>query len=111
MTHRQRRAAFDAGWAVTDDPIEILSQIGDDSGDALLGQGVLVARLRGRQQKEILQTLVANERLRQFCYAVDDIDQIEDDAPLGTQNKVEVAEADVEIDDDDPVALAGQSGA
>ena len=88
-----------------------VAQVRDDLGDALLGERVLVAGLRSRKQKEILQALVANERLRQLGHAVDDVDQIKDDAPLGAQHQVEVAQADVEIDDHDLLAVVGQRGA
>ena len=73
-----------------------------------VGERVLVARLRGRQQAEIVQPFVANERLRQLGDAVDDVDQVEDDAPLGAEHEVQVPQADVEIDHHDLVAAPGQ---
>ena len=49
VTHGERRAALDAGRAVADHPVELLLELGHHPGDALLGERVLVARLRGRQ--------------------------------------------------------------
>ena len=87
-----------------------VAQLRDDAGDAVFGEGVLVARLRGRQQIEIFQPLVANERLRQLRDAVDDVDQIEHHASFGAEHQVEVAQPDIEVDDDDLLALLGKSG-
>ena len=73
-----------------------------------VGERVLVARLRGRQQAELVEPLVADERLRQLGVALDDVDEVEDDAPLGAHHEVEVAQADVEIDHHDLVAALRQ---
>ena len=110
VPHRQRRAALDAGRTVADDPIEFRAQLRDDAGDAVFGERVLVAGLRGRQQIEIFQPLVANERLRQLGDAVDDVDQIEHHAPFGAHDQVEVAQPDIEVDDHDLLALLGERG-
>ena len=108
MPHRQRGAALDAGGAVANDPVEFGAQFVDHLGDTLVGQRVLVAGLRCRQEIQILQALVADQRLRQFCDTVDDIDQVEHDAALGAQHQVEIAQADVEVDDDDLLAVLGK---
>ena len=67
--------------------------------DALCGQRVLVAGLRGRQQRQRLDALVADQRLRQLGVALHDVDEVEHDAALGAHHEVEVAQADIEIDD------------
>ena len=69
--------------------------------DPVLGQAVLVPALRSWQKSERVEALVSNEGLRELCLAFDDIDQIEDHAPLGTHDQVEIAQADIEVDDDD----------
>ena len=69
--------------------------------DALLGQRVLVPGLRGRQQPQSVETLVADQGLRQLGDALHDVDQIEHDAPFGAHHEIEIAQADVEIHDDD----------
>ncbi len=79
--------------------------------DPVLGQRVLVAGLRCGKQMQSFQTLVANERLRKLCHTVDDVDQIKDDASLGSQHKVEVAQPNVKIDDDNFRAVMCESGA
>ncbi|MGY4375689.1 hypothetical protein ACVWZ3_003328 [Bradyrhizobium sp. i1.3.6] len=106
--HRHGGAALDAGRAVADHPVEAVAQIVDDLADALFRQRVLVAGLRGRQQPEILQPLVADQRLRQLCDTLHHVDEIEHDAAFGAHDEVEVAQADVEIDDDDLVAALRQ---
>ena len=104
MAHGKERAPLDAGRAVADHPVEIGAQRIDHMGDAVLGERVLVAGLRGREEVERLQPLVPDQRLRQFGLALDDVDEVEDDAALGPEDEVEIAQAHVEIDDRDPVA-------
>ncbi len=95
------RALLDAGGAVADDPIEALAQFVHHPLHPVFGQRVLVARLRGRKQVEGLETLVPDQRLRKLGVALHHIDQIEDDASLRPHDQVEVAQAHVEIDEDD----------
>jgi hypothetical protein len=94
-------AALDAGRAVADHPVELLLELGHHPGDALLGERVLVARLRGRQDRQRVEPLVADQRLGELGVALHDVDEVVDDAALGPHHEVEVAQADVEIDDDD----------
>ena len=77
----------------------LVLQLRDDVADPFLGQRILVAGLRRRQQPQILQALVADQRLRKLGNALDDIDQVEHDPPFRPHDKVEIAQADVEIDD------------
>ena len=62
-----------------------------------------------------LEPLVADQRLGELGVALDDVDEVEDHAPLGAHDEVEVAQADVEIDHDDvlcpPCASAAPSAA
>ena len=44
----------------------------------------------------------------QLCHAVDDVNQIKDDASLGAQHQVEVAQSDIEINDDNFLRRHGQ---
>ena len=81
-----------------------VAQLGDDAADALVGQRVLVAGLRRRQQPQIFQPLVADQRLRQLGDALHHVDQVEHDAAFGAHHEVEVAQADVEIDHARPSA-------
>jgi hypothetical protein len=79
--------------------------------DAVVGQRVLVAGLRRRQQPQGLEPLVADQRLGQFCHALDHVDEVEDDAALRSQHQVEVAQPHVEIDDRDVLPGLGEGGA
>ena len=69
--------------------------------DALVGQRVLVSGLRGRQQPQIFETLVADQGLRQLGDALHHIDEVEHHPALGAHHEIKVAQADVEIDDHD----------
>ena len=86
-------------------------QLGDDAGDAFVGQRVLVPRLRGRQHGEVRDALVADQRLRQLGVALHDIDEIVDDAALGAHDEIEVAQPDVEVDEHDLLSALGESDA
>ena len=77
------------------------AQLAHHPGDALLGERVLVARLRGRQDRQRVEALVADQRLGELGVALHDVDEVVDDAALGPHDEVEVAQADVEIDHHD----------
>ena len=77
--------------------------------DALLGESLLVAGLAGRQHREVVDALVADQGLADAGVAVDDVDEIEDDAALATHDQIEIAQAHVEIDDHRLVALLGEA--
>ena len=85
-------------------------QLGDDPADALVGQRVLVPGLGGRQQPQILQPLVADQRLLQLGDALHHVDEVEHHAAFGAHHQIEVAQADVEIDDDDALPALGKCG-
>src|SRR5690606_29685757 len=67
--------------------------------DALFGQRVLVAGLRGGQDEQVLAVPVLDECLIELGLAIDDVDQVVYDATLAAHDQVEVAQADVEVDD------------
>ena len=69
-------------------------------------QRVLVAGLRGRQDVQVLDPLVLDQRLMQADAVVDDVDEVEHDPALAAHDQVEVAQADVEVDDDGLLAAA-----
>ena len=43
--------------------------------------------------------LVADQRLRKLGHSLRDVDEVEHHAPLGAHDQVEVAQADVEVDE------------
>ncbi|MNT02143.1 hypothetical protein D3C72_1366310 [compost metagenome] len=111
MAHGQRRTAFDTGRAVADHPVEMFLQLVDDPFDAFRRQIVLVTRLRGRQEEQRLEALVADQRLRQLGVALDDVDEIVNHAAFSTHDEIEVTQTDIEIDDHDLLFVLRQCGA
>ena len=100
VVERHQRALFDAGGAVADDVFEVHRlEVVDDFADAFFGEGVFVAGLRGGQDVEVFDALVFDERLFQAGFAVDDVDEVVNDAAFDAHDEVEVAQADVEVDD------------
>src|SRR5581483_9938348 len=51
-----------------------------------------------------------DQRLIEVSVAIDDINEIEHDAALAPHDQVEVAQADVEVDDDGPMPPQRQAG-
>src|SRR5690606_8381814 len=78
--------------------------------DTLLGERVLVAGLAGGQDVQRVDLLVLDQGLREAGLAVDDVDEVVHHAALATHDEVEVAQADVEIDDGGLVTAQGQAG-
>jgi hypothetical protein len=93
------RAALDTGRRVADDVVVLFRQLFEHLADALDGQRVLVAGLRGRQHEEVVARACRDQRLIQVGLAVDDVDEVVDHAPLAAHDQVEVAQPDVEVDD------------
>ena len=52
----------------------------------------------GRQQMQLVDPPVADQRLSELGVALHDIDQVEHDAALSPHHQVEISQADVEID-------------
>ena len=97
---RHQGALLDAGRAVAQDVVEVLLQLVQDLLDAFLGQRVLVAGLAGRQDEEVLDPLVLDQRLAEVGLALDDVDEVVHHAALAAHDQVEVAQTNVEVDDD-----------
>src|SRR5690606_26452216 len=72
--------------------------------------GILVAGLAGGQDVEILETLVLDQGLRKSSVAVDDVYEVIHHAPLAAHDQVQVAQADVEIDDGGLVPAQSEAG-
>ena len=79
MPHRQKRASLDACRAVAKHVVESLAQLADHPLDALGGQRVLVARLRGREQVQSVDALIADQRLRKLGVPLRDVDEVKDE--------------------------------
>jgi len=76
-----------------------------------LGEGVLVSRLRSRQQPQGLQSFISDQSLRKPRNPLHHIDQIEDDPPLRSHHQIEVAQSHVEIYHHDLLPCLRESGA
>ena len=108
--HRESGSAFDPGRAVANDPIEPLAHLVYDHSDSLFRQRVLVPRLRGRKQKEIGEAFIANQRLSEPGLALRHVDQIIDHPPFGDHDQIEIAQADVKVDNRNLVIQLGEGG-
>ena len=111
VPHRQKRASLDARRTVAENVVERLAQFADDPLDAVGGQRILVARLRGREQVQSVDALIADQRLRELGVALRHIDKVKDDAPLRAHHQIEIAQPDVEIDDADAPSALGERDA
>jgi len=111
ITHGQRRAALDARRAVANDPVKPLAHLVDHALDALFRERVLVSRLGRGEQVERLHALVADQRLAQVRFALGHIDEIEHHAALGAHHEIEIAQANVKIDDRHLLAGLREGGA
>ncbi len=97
---RHQRARFDTGGGIADNVLELhLGEIVQYLFDAFLGEGVFVAGLRSREDIQVLQLLVADQRLVQRGFSLDDVHEVVDDPALATHDEIEVAQPDVEVDD------------
>ena len=109
--HGHQRAGFNAGRRVADDVFKVHGgQVGQHFFDAVLVQRFLVAGLRGGQHIEVVALLVLDEGLVQVGFALNHVDQVIHHAAFAAHDEVEVAQADVEVDDGGFVAAQGQAG-
>ena len=78
--------------------------------NAFFGQRVLVAGLRSGQHVEVVAVLVLDQALGQGGFAVDDVDQVINNTAFAAHDQVEVAQADVEVDDGGLETALGEAG-
>jgi hypothetical protein len=91
--------------------LELFLQLDHDAGHAVGAERVLVAGLRGGEQVQRVDPLVADQSLGQLGVALDDVDEVVDDPPLRPHHEIQVAQADVEIDHHDLLPALRQRGA
>ena len=104
-------ATLDAGGGIAHYVVEAhVLQILEDLLDTFLGERVLVAGLGGRQDEEVLAVLVLDEGLVQVGLAVEDVDEVIHHAAFAAHDEVEVAQADIEVDDRGLEAAQGEPG-
>jgi nitrate reductase beta subunit len=58
-----------------------------------------------------VEAFVADQRLRQLGVALDDVDEVVDDPAFSPHHEIEIAQADIEIDHNDPLAALRQRSA
>src|SRR5207302_6422363 len=59
---------------------------------------------------KVVVALILDQRLVQLGVAVDHVDEIEHDAALAAHDQIEVAQPDIEVDNDGALAAQRQSG-
>src|SRR3546814_13581537 len=96
---------------ISDWSSDVCSSDLEHAAHPFLRERVLVARLRGGKDVEAGDALVLDQRLTQPGLAVDDVDEVVDDAALAPHHQVEVAEAEIEVDDHRLVPPQRQPGA
>ncbi len=109
--HGHERPALNPGRRVADDVgeahvVELLEHV----FHALHGERVFVAGLRGGEDEQVVALLVLDQRLGELGLALNDVDEVVHHAALAAHDEVEVAQADVEVDDGGFVAAQGQAG-
>ena len=107
--HRHPGTMFDTGRRIADDVVELVARLVDHLGDLLELEYVLGLCLGTRQLVERVAAVIADDRLLERDLAVHDIDDIEQHALLVAEQEVEVAQADIEIDDQGPVTAFGKT--
>src|SRR5690606_12040902 len=98
VVHRHVRAALDTCGAVADDVVVFVPKLVEHLLDAVARQRILVPGLRGGEHRQVLQSLVLDQRLVELRLSMDHVDEVEHDPALATQDHVEVAQSDIEVD-------------
>jgi len=97
---RHEGAALDPGGRIAHDVVEAHRfELAHHLFHAFFGEGFLVLGLGGGQDVQGVDVLVFDERLGELGLALEDVDEIVDDAAFAAHDEVEVAQADVEVDD------------
>lgn len=89
---------LDTRWRIADHIFVGLIKLLEHAPNAILRQGLFIARLRGRQDVELIAALIPNQRLIEIGLPIDDIGKVIDDAALAAHDQIEIAQPDVEID-------------
>src|SRR5919202_5088334 len=77
--NRVSKAAFDTGRRVDHYEIELTTEISAERNHVVGTDRILIPCLRRRQQEELRETLVFDQRLAQTAAPFDDVDQVVDD--------------------------------
>src|SRR5260370_24450336 len=104
------RTMLDPGRAVADDIVEVFLELVEHPLDPVALQRFLVPRLRRREDVKVVVALIPDQCLVELSGAVEYIDEIEHNAALAPHDQVEVAQPDIEVDNDSPLAAQSQPG-
>src|SRR5260370_16627780 len=104
------RTMLDPGRAVADDIVEVFLELVEHPLDPVALQRFLVPRLRRREDVKVVVALIPDQCLVELSVAVDDIDEIEHNAAFAPHDQVEVAQPDIKVDNDSPLAAQSQPG-
>ena len=107
-----QRALFDTGGRIADDEFKthLAGQRVQYFFHAFFGQRVFVACLRGRQDEQFVAMFVFNQSLVEGGFPLDDVDQVVYHAAFAAHNQIQVAQADVEVDNGGFMAAECQTG-
>ena len=101
---------LDAGGRIAQNEIEAVGdEFVEHATHAFERQRILVACLRSCEHEQRVDAFVFDQRLFQRRFALDDVDEVVHHAALAAHDQVEVAQADVEVDDGDFLAALGQA--
>src|SRR5260370_5208957 len=104
------RTVLDPGRAVADDIVEVFLQLVEHPLDPVPLQRFLVPPLRRREDVKVVVAVIPDQCVVELSVAVDDIDEIEHNAAFAPHDQVEVAQPDIEVDNDSPLAAQSQPG-
>jgi hypothetical protein len=100
----------DAGRRIAQDVVEAFrDQLIEHAPHAVRRQRVLVARLGGGEYEQRVDPLVLDQRLLVRAVALNDVDEVVHDAAFASHHEIEIAQADVEVDDCDLLAATRET--
>jgi len=102
---------LDAGGRIHEHEVHIFFQVRAERLHLLRRDGGLVARLRGRKNRQRFKPLVLDQGLAQLAPAFGDFDDVENDAFLEPEHEIEIAQTDIRVHEHDAFAAFRESGA
>ena len=109
--HRVTEAHLDAGRTIDQHVVEAFAQPRDERAHACGVDLVFFARLRRREQEQVVAVLVADQRLVELDLFFQHVEQMIFDPALESEHDIEIAQTDVGIDEHDARAALRQRSA
>src|SRR5882757_904287 len=108
--HGEVGALLDAGGRIADDVFEaVLRELIEHALHAVAGERILVASLRCSEDVQGFDPFVLDQGLLERAVPLDDIHEVIHDAPLAPHDQIEIAQSDVEVDDDNALTAPCES--